>query len=62
MSRIIYRVRGRNLGGTVEEAISKVVKQVKLPPSYHIEWAGEYESEKRAERRLLIIVPAHSLC
>ncbi len=55
---IIYRVRGRNLGGTVEEAISKVVKQVKLPPRYHIEWAGEYESEKRAERRLLIIVPS----
>jgi cobalt-zinc-cadmium resistance protein CzcA len=55
---IIYRVRGRNLGGTVEEAISKVVKQVKLPPRYHIEWAGEYESEKRAERRLLLIVPS----
>jgi cobalt-zinc-cadmium resistance protein CzcA len=28
---IIYRVRGRNLGGTVEEAISKVANQVELP-------------------------------
>jgi cobalt-zinc-cadmium resistance protein CzcA len=55
---IIYRVRGRNLGGTVEEAISKVTQRVKLPPRYHIEWAGEYESEKRAERRLLLIVPS----
>ena len=47
---IIYRVRGRNLGGTVEEAISNVTKKVKLPPRYHIEWAGEYENEKRAEQ------------
>ena len=28
-----------------------------LPRGYHIDWEGEYESEKRAEARLLIIVP-----
>jgi cobalt-zinc-cadmium resistance protein CzcA len=28
-----------------------------LPRGYHIDWAGEYESEKRAEARLLVIVP-----
>jgi len=54
---IKYSVRGRDLGGTVEEAIDSVNKQVKLPPGYRIDWAGEYESEKRAEARLLIIVP-----
>jgi cobalt-zinc-cadmium resistance protein CzcA len=31
--------------------------QVQLPRGYHIDWEGEYESEKRAEERLLIIVP-----
>jgi cobalt-zinc-cadmium resistance protein CzcA len=54
---IKYSVRGRDLGGAVEESISKVNAQVKLPRGYHIDWEGEYESEKRAEARLLIIVP-----
>jgi cobalt-zinc-cadmium resistance protein CzcA len=54
---IKYSVRGRDLGGAVEEAISKVAQQVKLPPGYKINWEGEYESEKRAEARLLLIVP-----
>jgi cobalt-zinc-cadmium resistance protein CzcA len=52
-----YSVRGRDLGSTVEEAIEKVNKQVKLPPGYSLSWLGEYESQKRAEARLLIIVP-----
>ncbi len=54
---IKYSVRGRDLGGAVEEAIQKVNAQVQLPRGYHIDWEGEYESEKRAQARLLIIVP-----
>jgi cobalt-zinc-cadmium resistance protein CzcA len=52
-----YSVRGRDLGGTVEEAIRKVNQKVKLPPRYTIEWAGEYESQKRSEARLISVVP-----
>jgi len=52
-----YSVRGRDLGSTVEEAIDKVNNQVKLPQGYSINWMGEYESQKRAEKRLLVIVP-----
>ncbi len=37
---IKYSVPVRDLGSTVEEAISKVGKQVKLPEGYHIDWAG----------------------
>jgi cobalt-zinc-cadmium resistance protein CzcA len=54
---IKYSVRGRDLGGAVEESIKKVNAQVQLPRGYHIDWEGEYESEKRAEERLLFIVP-----
>jgi cobalt-zinc-cadmium resistance protein CzcA len=54
---IKYSVPVRDLGSTVEEAIRKVGQQVKLPTGYHIDWAGEYESQKRASRRLAIIVP-----
>jgi cobalt-zinc-cadmium resistance protein CzcA len=52
-----FEVRDRDLGTTVEEAIDKINKQVQLPRGYYIQWSGEYESEKRAERRLLFIVP-----
>jgi cobalt-zinc-cadmium resistance protein CzcA len=52
-----YSIRGRDLGSTVEEAIDKVGKQVQLPRGYHVNWEGEYESEKRAAARLTIIVP-----
>jgi cobalt-zinc-cadmium resistance protein CzcA len=54
---IKYSVRGRDLGGAVEESIAKVNAKVQLPRGYHIDWEGEYESEKRAEARLLLIVP-----
>jgi cobalt-zinc-cadmium resistance protein CzcA len=54
---IKYSVRGRDLGGAVEEAMRRVNAQMQLPRGYHIDWEGEYESQKRAQARLLIIVP-----
>ena len=52
-----YSVRGRDLGSTVEEAIKKVNAAVKLPSGYTFDWAGEYESQKRAQRRLMLVLP-----
>jgi cobalt-zinc-cadmium resistance protein CzcA len=54
---IKYSVRGRDLGGAVGEAIQKVNTQIQLPRGYHIDWEGEYESQKRAQARLFLIVP-----
>ncbi len=54
---IKYSVRGRDLGSAVEEAMKLVGEQVKLPVGYHIDWAGEYESQKRSQKRLMIVVP-----
>jgi heavy metal efflux system protein len=54
---IKYSVRNRALGDAVREAIDKVNAQVKLPRGYHLGWEGEYQSEVRAEARMLIIVP-----
>ena len=54
---IKYSVRGRDLGSTVEEAIRKVNAQVALPIGYKIDWAGEYESQQRSSRRLMIVLP-----
>jgi heavy metal efflux system protein len=54
---IKYSVRGRDLGSAVEDAMKRVKEKVKLPVGYHIDWAGEYESQKRSQRRLMIVVP-----
>jgi len=52
-----YSVRGRDLGSTVEEAIRKVKQQVKLPKGYTISWAGEYASQQRSQKRLMVVLP-----
>jgi cobalt-zinc-cadmium resistance protein CzcA len=54
---VTFSVRGRDLGTTVEEAIKRINDKVKMPPGYHVGFSGEYESEKRAEARLAVIVP-----
>jgi cobalt-zinc-cadmium resistance protein CzcA len=54
---IKYSVRGRDLGGAVEEAMKTVDAKVQMPRGYHLDWEGEYESQKRAAARLVLIVP-----
>jgi len=54
---IKYSVRGRDLGSTVEEAIREVEHGVTLPTGYHLEWAGEYASQKRADKRMALVIP-----
>jgi cobalt-zinc-cadmium resistance protein CzcA len=54
---IKYSVRGRDLGSTVEDAIRQVYDKVKIETGYTLDWAGEYESQKRANRRLAVIIP-----
>jgi cobalt-zinc-cadmium resistance protein CzcA len=34
-----------------------VSRNVKLGPGYHTEWAGEYESQKRADKRMALVIP-----
>jgi cobalt-zinc-cadmium resistance protein CzcA len=54
---IKFSVEGRDLGSTVEEAISKVNHNVQLPTGYHTEWAGEYASQQRANKRMALVIP-----
>jgi cobalt-zinc-cadmium resistance protein CzcA len=54
---VTFSVRERDLGTTVAEATRQINQKVSFPPGYLLEWAGEYESEKRAEARLAVIVP-----
>ena len=52
-----FSVRGRDLGGTVEEAQESIAKNVQLPSGYHLIWAGEFGDLQEAKKRLEVIVP-----
>jgi len=54
---VTFNVRGRDLNSSVEEAMAKISQNVKMPAGYRIDWSGEYESAKRAQARLAVIVP-----
>jgi cobalt-zinc-cadmium resistance protein CzcA len=50
-------IEGRDMGSFVDEAQSRVRSQVKLPEGYYMTWGGEFENQRRAMKRLSIIVP-----
>jgi heavy metal efflux system protein len=52
-----FSVRGRDLAGTIEDIQVRLSRGVHLPEGYHLEWAGEYDSLRKEQRRLLVIVP-----
>lgn len=55
---LLFNVRDRDLGGTVDEAKRRLSAAVKnLPKGYYLQWSGQYENQVRAEQRLKIIIP-----
>jgi copper/silver efflux system protein len=55
---VLFNVRGRDLGSTVEQAqlqLNDLMKQ--LPKGYFLEWSGQWENQIRANRTLKIILP-----
>ncbi len=54
-------IAGRDMGSFVDEAQSRVTREVKLPEGYYLTWGGEFENQRRAMKRLEIIVPVSIL-
>ena len=55
---VLFNVRDRDLGSTVQECKQKLEEMIKtLPKGYYLEWSGQYENQIRASRKLLIIMP-----
>jgi copper/silver efflux system protein len=55
---VLFNVRDRDLGSTVEEAIQKLNAEMGvLPNGYYLEWSGQYENLIRGQRTLLVILP-----
>jgi Cu(I)/Ag(I) efflux system membrane protein CusA/SilA len=54
---VMFNVRDRDLGHTVQEAINKLNKDLKLPGGYFVEWSGQYENLLRGQKTLFYILP-----
>ena len=54
---VLLNVRGRDIGGFVEEARETIARRVRMPAGYYFQWSGQYENQERARKRLLIVVP-----
>jgi Cu(I)/Ag(I) efflux system membrane protein CusA/SilA len=55
---VLFNVRDRDLGSTVEEAMRVMNENLgALPEGYFLEWSGQYENLIRGERTLLIVAP-----
>jgi Cu(I)/Ag(I) efflux system membrane protein CusA/SilA len=55
---VLFNVRDRDLGSTVQEAIDKMNEASGvLPAGYYLEWSGQYENLIRGQQTLLWIAP-----
>jgi Cu(I)/Ag(I) efflux system membrane protein CusA/SilA len=56
-SVVFLNVRGRDMGGFVNEAKKVLLAQLTLPPGYFLQWSGQWENQVRAKARLTLIIP-----
>lgn len=55
---VLFNVRERDLGSTVQEAQQKLNKMISnMPKGYFLEWSGQYENLIRGEKTLKMIMP-----
>jgi len=54
---VLFNVRDRDLGSTVEEAMRMLHNGMDMPSGYYVEWSGQYENLIRSRQTLLIILP-----
>jgi Cu(I)/Ag(I) efflux system membrane protein CusA/SilA len=54
---VLLNVRGRDVGGFVDQAQRAVRQQVRMPPGYFIEWSGQYQNQISARKRLELVIP-----
>ena len=51
---ISANVSGRDLRGVVNDIRAKISEHITLPEGYHIEYGGQFESEQKASRTLMV--------
>ena len=56
-SIVFLNVRGRDMGGFVNNAKEVLEQQLKLPSGYYVAWSGQWENQVRAKARLQVLIP-----
>ncbi len=54
---IKFSVRGRDLAATITDLQAQLTKKITLPHGYTYAWAGEFDSLKKEQKRLAVIIP-----
>jgi Cu(I)/Ag(I) efflux system membrane protein CusA/SilA len=54
---VLLNVRGRDVGGFVDQARREVAQRVKMPPGYYVDWSGQFENQISARKRLELAIP-----
>ena len=52
-----FNVEGRDMGSVIQEAMAAVKEKLKVEEGYNLVWAGEFENQTRAMKRLAVIIP-----
>ncbi len=55
---VLFNVRERDLGSTVQEAMRRLeTSSGQMPNGYYFEWSGQYENQIRANQTLKLVIP-----
>jgi CzcA family heavy metal efflux pump len=52
---IMANVSGRDLGSVVDDIRKQVARNIQLPEGYHVVYGGQFESQERASRTLMLL-------
>jgi cobalt-zinc-cadmium resistance protein CzcA len=58
---IKFSVRGRDLASAIQDLQGQLTEKVKLPTGYDYTWAGEFDSLRKEQKRLALIIPVSVL-
>jgi Cu(I)/Ag(I) efflux system membrane protein CusA/SilA len=57
VSFVFVDITSRDIDGYVRAAARRISEEVKFPPGYYIQWAGQFQYLKEAEARLTVVIP-----
>ena len=47
-----------DIGGYVQRATERIKQSVQFPTGHYMQWAGQFENMKKAEKRMILVIPA----
>jgi Cu(I)/Ag(I) efflux system membrane protein CusA/SilA len=54
---VFVDIASSDIEGYVRTAAQRISEQVKFPPGYYVQWAGQFQYLREAEQRLAVVIP-----